>query len=652
MLADDEVVYAAKFHLFNGEVASLRCAPSMDFGMIKEELWKKKRLTNRQNDYEFRLANGEVFFEDKHHFARCLEVTELFNEHADKKQLVTLMLIPKRVVKGVDDEKTKNKKDKGVLDRGGIIMKTGVLFKLGRGKTGAWQKRFFAVQDMALYYFESEDDYKEAMATTRESRSTPIPLGSVRAVRYDHQADGEEKGEKKKKNKFRVIKDSKKFTFELKAEGLGFRDMVLCAKSEQEMNEWIMLFERLAMRRTKAMIFTCAEALRYNEQLREDGLFRVCGEMREILRLKKEFDCGIFNPIITDGDFAHNLSGLIKQCLKSMASPLLTFDLYEDWLSVVDDQPNIEMAKAVVAKLPASHSALCKYVFKFFYDVSCESEHNKMGIEQLFLVLAPTILSPLVNTLDSLHNDLRKEHLVTGVLIASQHILWPKDDEAGDTHFKLSAASRRKTLPAVPRSKSMFAANKGAALVAESQFVTQYREEINSTFEDFSPVYNDASLTVAHAWQELLEEVALLPGEQLEESDQRVVNGLFGAEDDWRKAVLAAMRSQADAVITARNELMWKRQQREEEERVRLDRMRELAEKARKEEEERRSAQISTEKWVTVKYAYAPPPNDVNDLPLTKDEQILVLDDADTTGWWKGRKVDGREGYFPYNYVA
>ena len=59
------------------------------------------------------------------------------------------------------------------------------------------------------------------------------------------------------------------------------------------------------------------------------------------------------------------------------------------------------------------------------------------------------------------------------------------------------------------------------------------------------------------------------------------------------------------------------------------------------------------EKWVTVRYAYTDTSEGyrVDDLLLTLGESILVLDDSDP-GWWKGWKLDGREGYFPYNYVA
>ena len=103
MSSDPEIVFATKFHLFNGTTASLRCSPSWTFQRVKEELWKKKHLTERQAEFELRLANGEVWFDDnKDTFQYCVDVTELFNENTKTKQLIELCLLPKREATSVE----------------------------------------------------------------------------------------------------------------------------------------------------------------------------------------------------------------------------------------------------------------------------------------------------------------------------------------------------------------------------------------------------------------------------------------------------------------------------------------------------------------------------------------------------------------------
>jgi hypothetical protein len=39
------------------------------------------------------------------------------------------------------------------------------------------------------------------------------------------------------------------------------------------------------------------------------------------------------------------------------------------------------------------------------------------------------------------------------------------------------------------------------------------------------------------------------------------------------------------------------------------------------------------------------------DLSLSPGEQIIIIDSTDESGWWRGRKNDGREGVFPSNFV-
>jgi hypothetical protein len=49
-------------------------------------------------------------------------------------------------------------------------------------------------------------------------------------------------------------------------------------------------------------------------------------------------------------------------------------------------------------------------------------------------------------------------------------------------------------------------------------------------------------------------------------------------------------------------------------------------------------------------YAYKGVPED-GEMDLQASETILILDSSSDTGWWRGRRQNGEEGFFPSNFV-
>ena len=62
------------------------------------------------------------------------------------------------------------------------------------------------------------------------------------------------------------------------------------------------------------------------------GLFRLAGSQEKIQDLQKQFDMAK-DPDLTKIDDPHTISGLLKLYFRMMSDPLLTWELYESYIS-------------------------------------------------------------------------------------------------------------------------------------------------------------------------------------------------------------------------------------------------------------------------------------------------------------------------------
>lgn len=67
------------------------------------------------------------------------------------------------------------------------------------------------------------------------------------------------------------------------------------------------------------------------ECVTEEGLFRVPGSASEVRRLKMGFDTGLADLCDRVSD-PHAVAGTLKLYLRELPEPLLTFNLYSNWL--------------------------------------------------------------------------------------------------------------------------------------------------------------------------------------------------------------------------------------------------------------------------------------------------------------------------------
>ncbi|XP_063699692.1 rho GTPase-activating protein 92B-like [Culicoides brevitarsis] len=128
----------------------------------------------------------------------------------------------------------------------------------------------------------------------------------------------------------------------------------------------------------------------------EEGLFRVGHTAHKLSRLKSAIDAGIVNaknlPDIQD---PHVIAALLKNYLRSLPEPLLTYDLYKDFIAVANLMPEQGLKQEilrVLKKLPKANYDNLRYLMAFFSDLKEQISKTRMTTQNIAIVISPNLL--------------------------------------------------------------------------------------------------------------------------------------------------------------------------------------------------------------------------------------------------------------------
>ncbi|XP_072523814.1 rho GTPase-activating protein 44-like isoform X2 [Salminus brasiliensis] len=130
--------------------------------------------------------------------------------------------------------------------------------------------------------------------------------------------------------------------------------------------------------------------------LQEEGLFRVAPSASKLKKLKASLDCGVLDIQEYSVD-PHALAGAMKSYLRELPEPLMTFELYEEWIQASNVQGQEKCLQAlllVCEKLPKANSNNFRYLIKFLAKLSENDAVNKMTAGNIAIVLGPNLLWP------------------------------------------------------------------------------------------------------------------------------------------------------------------------------------------------------------------------------------------------------------------
>nr|XP_046232974.1 rho GTPase-activating protein 44-like isoform X5 [Scatophagus argus] len=128
--------------------------------------------------------------------------------------------------------------------------------------------------------------------------------------------------------------------------------------------------------------------------MQEEGLFRVAPSASKLKKLKASLDCGVLDVQEYSAD-PHAIAGALKSYLRELPEPLMTYELYNDWIqasNVQDQDKRLQALLNACEKLPPANNNNFKYLIKFLSKLTEYQDVNKMTPGNIAIVLGPNLL--------------------------------------------------------------------------------------------------------------------------------------------------------------------------------------------------------------------------------------------------------------------
>ncbi|CAM9942753.1 unnamed protein product [Bubo scandiacus] len=132
--------------------------------------------------------------------------------------------------------------------------------------------------------------------------------------------------------------------------------------------------------------------------LHETGLYRISGCDKTVRELKDKFLRAKNVPLLSKVDDIHAICGLLKDFLRSLKEPLLTFRLNKTFMEaaeILDEDNSVAAMYQAVAELPQANRDTLAFLMIHLQRVA-QSPDTKMDVTNLAKVFGPTIVAHAV----------------------------------------------------------------------------------------------------------------------------------------------------------------------------------------------------------------------------------------------------------------
>ncbi|XP_016318642.1 rho GTPase-activating protein 44-like isoform X1 [Sinocyclocheilus anshuiensis] len=173
--------------------------------------------------------------------------------------------------------------------------------------------------------------------------------------------------------------------------------------------------------------------------MQEEGLFRVAPSASKLKKLKASLDCGVLDVQEYSAD-PHAIAGALKSYLRELPEPLMTFELYDEWIqasNIQDMDKRLQALLCTFEKLPADNLNNFRYLIKFLAKLTEHQDANKMTPGNIAIVLGPNLLWT--------HSDGNMTEMMTTMSLQIVGIIEPIIQHAdwffpGDIEFNLTGS--------------------------------------------------------------------------------------------------------------------------------------------------------------------------------------------------------------------
>lgn len=156
-----------------------------------------------------------------------------------------------------------------------------------------------------------------------------------------------------------------------------------------------------------------------NKGLKDEGIFRVPGEVTFVNEMKEAMDKGNFVIKENDKNYAV-LASLLKLYLRELPQPLLMYENYNTFLQLIENkESNFDKIKNLIQSIPLHYKNLLEVLLNLLNKVVENTEFNKMTISSLSIVFGMNLLKSKDETPLIMMRDCKKVNEVCSFLITN-----------------------------------------------------------------------------------------------------------------------------------------------------------------------------------------------------------------------------------------
>ncbi|XP_030620550.1 unconventional myosin-IXAa [Chanos chanos] len=154
-----------------------------------------------------------------------------------------------------------------------------------------------------------------------------------------------------------------------------------------------------------------------------EGIYRKSGSTNKIKELRQGLDTDV-NSMNLDDYNIHVIASVFKQWLRDLPNPLMTFELYEEFLRAMGLQDKKEVVRgvySVIDQLSRTHLNTLERLIFHLVRIALQEDTNRMSANALAIVFAPCILR-CPDTIDPLQSvqDIGKTTACVELIICEQ----------------------------------------------------------------------------------------------------------------------------------------------------------------------------------------------------------------------------------------
>ncbi|NXY20506.1 RGAP1 protein, partial [Atrichornis clamosus] len=236
--------------------------------------------------------------------------------------------------------------------------------------------------------------------------------------------------------------------------------------------------------------------------LHETGLYRISGCDKTVRELKEKFLRAKSIPLLSKVDDIHAICGLLKDFLRSLKEPLLTFRLNKTFMEaaeISDEDNSIAAIYQAVGELPQANRDTLAFLMVHLQRVA-QSPDTKMDVSNLAKVFGPTIVAHAVPDPDpmTLLQDTKRQPKVVERLLLLPMDYWSQLMMVEQENIDPAHVIENTNAYSTPRTPEVQVSILGPLTTPEQQLSktpssSSLSQRVRSTFSKTTPKFGSKS---------------------------------------------------------------------------------------------------------------------------------------------------------------